>query len=640
MSHADQVGVSDSKLTGNNTVPLFVAGNIVNFMSNWRQLTSDKWILNCVQGLTIPFVSLPQQVAAPFPFRMDHEELKFVKTEICSLLQKGVLQQVHELRDQWVSNIFLRPKPSGKFRMILDLTKLNKYIEYEHFKMFNLRTALDLLQPGMWMASADLTDAYYTLPINKEQRKFLRFRWEDTLFEYQVLPNGLSPGPRIFTKLLKPIYAAMGEKGFICFPYLDDSFVIGRTQEECLRAIEYLVYLFEQLGFTVNKEKSVLTPTRTLTFLGFILDSVRMEVRLTEEKKQKLVQVSEQILDTEQPSVRDVAGLVGMMVAYSPAVEYAGVHFKNLEKDKIKALKRCKGNFDRSMWISHEGEADIRWWLKNYHNPRKIRREDPDVELFTDASHAGWGAHTEELQTGGRWHATELTHINALELRAICFGLKSLCRKKGQHIRIRTDSTTALAYVKNMGGTKSVDCQQEALLIWEWAQEVEAWLTITHIPGVENVLADLRSRKFRDHLEWTLNRDIFLEICAEWGTPDVDLFASRINAQLDKYVSWEPEPDSWRTDAFSFAWTNHFVFCFPPFSLLPRVVRKIERDGAKAIVVAPHWPAQPWHPLLQETARRKLTFAKKEGNLIGPESLGLEQGTSMLGRTKLTAYLF
>ena len=50
------------------------------------------------------------------------------------------------------------------------------------------------------------------------------------------------------------------------------------------------------------------------------------------------------------------------MVAFSPAVEYAGVHFKQLERDNIMALKRSKGNFDEKMWISEEGAKDIRWW--------------------------------------------------------------------------------------------------------------------------------------------------------------------------------------------------------------------------------------------------------------------------------------
>ena len=83
-------------------------------------------------------------------------------------------------------DIFLRPKPNGSFRMILDLTELNKSIKYEHFKMFGLKTARHLLERGAWMASADLSDAYYSLNVKIAQRKYLRFRMGETLLEYQV----------------------------------------------------------------------------------------------------------------------------------------------------------------------------------------------------------------------------------------------------------------------------------------------------------------------------------------------------------------------------------------------------------------------------------------------------------------------
>ena len=115
-----------------------LAGNIINHLDNWKALTSDIWILNCVTGYEIPFICQPLQTFTPTPFRMSLEETMFVNSEIEVLLSKGVLKRVHMVHDQWVSNIFLRPKSNGIFHMILDLTRLNKIIEYKHFKMFNL----------------------------------------------------------------------------------------------------------------------------------------------------------------------------------------------------------------------------------------------------------------------------------------------------------------------------------------------------------------------------------------------------------------------------------------------------------------------------------------------------------------------
>ena len=59
------------------------------------------------------------------------------------------------------------------------------------------------------MASIDLTDAYYTVPVASEHRKYLRFIWGGKLFQCTCLSNGLSAAPRYFTKLLKQVEVAI-----------------------------------------------------------------------------------------------------------------------------------------------------------------------------------------------------------------------------------------------------------------------------------------------------------------------------------------------------------------------------------------------------------------------------------------------
>ena len=135
---------------------------------------------------------------------------------------------------------------------------------------------------------------------------------------------------------------------------------------------------------------------------------------------------------------------------------------------------------------------------------------DPEIIIFTDASNEGWGAHVASNATGGRWPGIEKQdHINVLELRAILFGLKSLCEVKDAHIRVMTDNTTALAYLKHLGGVKSPDCNEVARQIWEWAASRNIWLSEAHIPGIENVLADHKSQHFQDNAEWGLSPKIF-----------------------------------------------------------------------------------------------------------------------------------
>jgi hypothetical protein len=118
------------------------------------------------------------------------------------LLQKAVLQRVQHVDGEFISNVFLRPKKeAGKYRMILNLKTLNEFVEYHHFKMDTLETVLNLITPGMYMASIDFTDAYYSLAIAQKHRKYLRFEFDGDLYEFTCLPNGLSSGPRVVSGL-------------------------------------------------------------------------------------------------------------------------------------------------------------------------------------------------------------------------------------------------------------------------------------------------------------------------------------------------------------------------------------------------------------------------------------------------------
>lgn len=173
---------------------------------------------------------------------------------LVSLLEKQVIQQCEDQEGQVVSNVFLRPKPNNKFRLILDLNQFNKdYVEYQHFKMNNLKMALDLVTPGVFMSSIDLSDAYFTVPIHMDSRRFLRFRWKGKLYQFTALPNGLACAPRLFTKLLNPVFTYFRQKGWTSFQYIDDSIVLHKSFKECEYITREIAKTLADLGFLFMK---------------------------------------------------------------------------------------------------------------------------------------------------------------------------------------------------------------------------------------------------------------------------------------------------------------------------------------------------------------------------------------------------
>ena len=169
-----------------------------------------------------------------------------------------------------------------------------------------------------------------------------------------------------------------------------------------------------------------------------------------------------------------------------------------------------------------------------------------------------------------------------------------------------------------MGGCKSAPCNRIAHRIWLWALARNNWLSTSHIPGIDNVEADLNSREFNDRTEWKLHVKEFERIQNHFDVGmTMDLFASRLNCQIPRYVSWNPDPEACATDAFTLTWTNEVFYAFPPFSLIARVVQKVIEDGSLMVLIIPEWTAQAWWPTLQQTLVQQPLRLARSLDVIG-----------------------
>ena len=159
------------------------------------------------------------------------------------------------------------------------------------------------------------------------------------------------------------------------------------------------------------------------------------------------------------------------------------------------------------------------------------------------------------------------------------------------------DNTTSCSYIKKFGG-RSEKLDMMARDIWFWCLERKIHLSVAHVPGVDNTEADEESRKVNDDTEWSLTPQVFDAIKSIYPDISVDLFASRNNNKLSRYVSRRPDPEAYAIDAFSLTWTNDVFYMFPPFSLIGRILQKVQEEGTEAVIVAPIWITQSWWPSL------------------------------------------
>ena len=606
-----------------NQVDCFKAGRLSEFINIWKGLTSDKEVLNIVMGHSIEFTTQPIQRFALKEKIFSYEDSVIIESELARLLKKGVIEVTQSEIGEFISPIFVTPKPDGSHRLILNLKRFNDNVEKQHFKMDSLWSAVRLMKPNCFMASIDLKDAYYSVPITRSDRKYLKFLWQGKLYQFTCFPNGLSCCPRKFTKLLKPIYTTLRQQGYLSSGYIDDSYLQGDTYNECVKNVVATTYKFHSVGFIAHPNKSVFQPSQKISYLGFILDSIKMIIRLTDKKAIKIKQTCQALIKQKYPVIRDVASLLGQLTASFPGVMYGPLYYRRLDIEKNNALMQKAGNFEAKMAISALAKADLQWWVHSVtdaYNP--ISHGDPEMTMSTDASLMGWGCCLDKVSAGGNWSLDESKHhINYLEMFAVWLALKSFKNTvTNKHVKLLVDNMTAVTIISHMGTSHSWELNELAKQIWMWCIDNNIWLTIAHIPGIENIQADKESRKTRRETEWTLNKEFFKAAIHRLQVqPTIDLFASRLNFQLPQYVAYQPDPGALAINAFSISWKLYSFYAFPPFSIILQVLQKITEEKSTGLLVVPKWHTQVWWPMLMSMLiQQPLLLPRQKDTLFLP----------------------
>ena len=112
-----------------------------------------------------------------------------------------------------------------------------------------------------------------------------------------------------------------------------------------------------------------------------------MTITLTEERKQSIYMLYQNILSNYQASLRDLAQTIGVTVPSFRAVPYDQMYYTELEKCKVQSLARSGDNFDRKVYISEEAADELQWWIRNISDAFAPTKFPPfDFTIFSDAN--------------------------------------------------------------------------------------------------------------------------------------------------------------------------------------------------------------------------------------------------------------
>ena len=435
------------------------------------------------------------------------------------------------------------------------------------------------------MASIDLEEAYLQVPVHPTSRHFLRFIIRDTVYQFQALCFGLSTAPQVFTRVMAPVSAILHSLGIRMRRYLDDWLVQSSPRESLLEDLQAVLQLCHELGIVVISQKSNLFPSQVVPYLGVVIASPSVE------RISRLRSTAAEFQSCASPTATLWLSLLGVLSSLAHLVPGGRLRIRSLQLCLNRSWDRQ--DLEAPVFASMECLRDLQWWL---HLPRlslgvSLCQVSPDLHFCSDASDMGWGARLDCVIASGLWDAQqEALSITARELLAVPLGLYQFrSALQGHSVAVFCD-TTAVAYLRKEGGTRSPLLNSLAQEILRWTESLSICLAPQFLPGSNNVLTDALSRPHQlPRSEWSLYLTVFQSLRRLWPV-QIDLFATSANHRCS--ISFSPfrVPMSAATDAFLQSWDDLQAYAFPQVAIIPRVLAKLRAStGTELTLVAPHW---------------------------------------------------
>ena len=393
VSYPEQVPRSD----------LPTGGRISFFLKAWEKITSDVWTRSVVRsGYRIQLRVLPRLFLSPprWCTRMpqDPVKLEILRDEVKSLLQKRAIEEVTKdhPRRGFFSRIFLVQKRSGGWRPVIDLSRLNQFVLCPHFKMETLNSIRQALQKGDWVTSLDLKDAYFHICVHHRSWRYLRFIFEGKMYQFRVLPFGLSVSPYVFTRVLKSVLSHVRRQGIRVHAYLDDWLQPSVSEALSWLHSKRLLRIILDLGFIPNWGKSELVPVQEFTFLGARFKLKQALIGPSQDNIVSLQQALTKLLGAKEASARQLYSILGQMESMASLLPL-GKAFKRPLQWEFKE-RWCQGlalwddKIPLGPWfckaVSPWMDMEVIMAMSPLHHP------SPQLHLFTDSSLEGWrGSH-------------------------------------------------------------------------------------------------------------------------------------------------------------------------------------------------------------------------------------------------------
>ncbi|UYV79978.1 K02A2.6-like [Cordylochernes scorpioides] len=420
--------------------------------------------------------------------------MKQLKEQLEEMTRLGVIELVEE-PNEWCAGMVAVPKPGGKVRICVDLTKLNQYIRRENYPLPATEHILGQLGNACYFSKLDANSGFWQFGLAKESQKLTTFITPFGRFLFKRIPFGISSAPEIFQRKMTQLLGKM--EGVVCF--MDDIVVYGSSLEEHNERVRQVLKKFQEEGMTLNPEKCQFG-VKTIKFLG---RTISEGLFIDEEKLDAVTKME------EPRSAKELKSFLGM-------VNYLGKFIPNLA-DKIQPLNSLLST--KNEWVWEEPQK------KSFNLLKQELASRPNLALYNpsrltiisaDASSFGIGGVLRQEQPDGSLKPvayvsrtlseTERRYSQIEKGLAIvwtCDRLKDYVT--GIKIHIETDHKLLIAiFTSKPLEDITPRLQRLKMRMMRYSYQ------ISHIAGKKQIVADVLSRKpiskrHKDELEEELS---------------------------------------------------------------------------------------------------------------------------------------
>ena len=409
------------------------------------------------------------------PYRLPFSQRPVLEKHLDDLLKAKIIKRSCS---PWSFPILLVPrKDGGSPRMCVDYRRLNKVLVQNSYPLPNINDILSSMQGAQYFSCLDLKSGYYQLPLHKDSQAKTAFVCHKGLFEFNVLPFGLSSAPPDFQNLMNSVIGdAINDFAIV---YLDDIIIYSKTAEEHLKHLETIFSRLEQAGLKLKRSKCKFFETR-VSYLGHVISGQGIEP--DPDKISAIQQLS------PPTTVKEVRSLVGMASYYRLFIEGFS--------DIIRPLTELTRKHCQFQWTPELQRAFEQ--IKQRLSSAPVLAH-PDFtkpfRLYTDASNYAVGAVLAQEQDGGervvQYVSRQLNKgqqkwpVIEREAYAIIFAMNKLRHYLlGNKVEIRTDHKPLTSLLTS--AVQNARVQRWAVMLEEFGCD-----NISYTPGRVNAPADL-----------------------------------------------------------------------------------------------------------------------------------------------------